>query len=212
MIRRPLAPVLLVGMWAFALAVFGRLPEEIPTHWNFAGEADGWSPRFPGAFIAPAAATLVWLLVRFQARIDPRRADVERSTATRMLLAEILVVFVAALEVLTLGVALGWPVDFGRAMWPLVGLLFVLLGNYMPRVRPNWFVGVRTPWTLASDAVWRDTHRLAGWAFVAGGLLISSAFFLPAPARPAVGVAALLVAAVVPAAYSFVRWRREQRR
>ncbi|HEV2148900.1 MAG TPA: SdpI family protein [Longimicrobiaceae bacterium] len=212
MIRRPLAPVLLVGMWAFALAVFRRLPPEVPTHWSFSGEIDGWGPRFPAAFIAPAAATLVWLVMRFQGRIDPRRLEVERSTPTRMLLAEIVVAFMAALEVLTLGAALGWPVDIGRAMWPLTGLLFVLMGNYLPRVRPNWFVGVRTPWTLASDAVWRDTHRLAGWTFVAGGLVIAAAFFLPAPVRPAVGVAAFVVAAAVPAAYSFVRWRREGRR
>lgn len=211
MIRRPFAPLLLAAMWAFAGAVFRRLPPEIPTHWNLAGEVDGWGPRFPAAFLAPAVATGVWLLMRFQASIDPRRADVERSTPTRRLLAEILVGFMAVLEVLTLGIALGWPLDMGEAMWPLLGLLFVALGNYLPRVRPNWFLGVRTPWTLASDAVWRDTHRLAGWAFVAAGVLTAGAMFLPVRARPLVGMAALLLAAGVPLVYSFVRWRREER-
>ncbi|MEW5931420.1 MAG: SdpI family protein [Gemmatimonadota bacterium] len=138
-----------------------------------------------------AVATGLWLLLRFQARFDPRRDQVERFTSTRLLLAEILVGFMAVLEVLTLGIALGWPLDMGEAMWPLLGLLFVALGNYLPRVRPNWFVGVRTPWTLSSDAVWRDTHRLAGWTFVAAGLLL---------------------AAGVPLVYSFLRWRREERR
>ena len=210
--RRPFAPLLLAAMWAFALVVFPRLPPEIPTHWNLAGEVDGWGPRFPAAFFAPAAATAVWLLTRFQARIDPRRADVERSTPTRRLLAEILVGFMAVLELLTLGIALGWPLDMGEAMWPVLGLLFVALGNYLPRVRPNWFLGVRTPWTPASDAVWRDTDRLAGWAFVAAGVLIAGAMFLPVGVRPFVGVAGLLLAAVVPFVYSFVRWRREGRR
>jgi uncharacterized membrane protein len=212
MIRRPFAPLVLAGMWVFALAVFHRLPPEIPTHWNLSGEVDGTGARFPAAFLAPAVATGVWLLTRFQARIDPRRDQVERSTATRRLLAEILVGFMAVLEVLTLGIALGWPLDMGEAMWPLLGLLFVALGNYLPRVRPNWFVGVRTPWTLASDAVWRDTHRLAGWAFVAAGLLTTGAMFLPVHARPFVGMAALLLAAGVPLVYSFLRWRREERR
>ncbi|HEU0077101.1 MAG TPA: SdpI family protein [Longimicrobiaceae bacterium] len=212
MIRRPFAPLLLAAMWAFAGVVFRRLPPEIPTHWNLAGEGDGGGPRFPAASRAPAVATGVWLLMRFQASIDPRRADVERSTPTRRLLAEILVGFMAVLEVLTLGIALGWPLDMGEAMWPLLGLLFVALGNYLPRVRPNWFLGVRTPWTLASDAVWRDTHRLAGWAFVAAGVLTAGAMFLPVRARPLVGMAALLLAAGVPLVYSFVRWRREERR
>jgi len=212
MTRRPFAPLLLAAMWAFALVVFRRLPTEIPTHWNLDGEVDGWGPRFPAAFLAPAVATGVWLLVRFQAGIDPRRDEVERSTPTRRLLAEILVAFMAVVEVLTLGIALGWPLDMGEAMWPLLGLLFVALGNYLPRVRPNWYLGVRTPWTLASDAVWRDTHRLAGWAFVAAGVLTAAAMFLPVHARPYVGMAALLLAAGVPLVYSFVRWRREGRR
>ncbi len=210
--RRPFAPLLLAAMWAFAGVVFRRLPAEIPTHWNLAGEVDGWGPRFPAAFLAPAVATGVWLLMRFQASIDPRRDEVERSTPTRRLLAGILVAFMAVVEVLTLGIALGWPLDMGEAMWPLLGLLFVALGNYMPRVRPNWFLGVRTPWTLASDAVWRDTHRLAGWAFVGAGVLTAGAMFLPVHARPYVGMAALLLAAGVPLVYSFVRWRREPRR
>ncbi|MET0400291.1 MAG: SdpI family protein [Longimicrobiaceae bacterium] len=210
--RRPFAPLLLAAMWAFALVVFRRLPAEIPTHWNLAGEVDGWGPRFPAAFLAPAVATGVWLLTRFQASIDPRRREVERSTPTRRLLAGILVAFMAVVEVLTLGIALGWPLDMGEAMWPLLGLLFVALGNYMPRVRPNWYLGVRTPWTLASDAVWRDTHRLAGWAFVAAGVLTAGAMFLPVGARPYVGMAALLLGAGVPLVYSFVRWRREERR
>lgn len=212
MIRKWFAPVLLGAMWVFALAVFRRLPPEIPTHWTLSGEVDGYGARFPAAFLAPAAATGVWLLMRFQPRIDPRRDDVERSTPTRRLLADILVAFMAVLEVLTLGIALGWPLDMGEAVWPLVGILLVTLGNYLPRVRPNWFVGVRTPWTMASDAVWRDTHRLAGWAFVAAGLLTASAMFLPAGVRPWVGAGALVLAALVPVAYSFLRWRREERR
>lgn len=212
MSRRWFAPVLLVGMWAFALGVFHRLPAEIPTHWNLSGEVDGWSPRFPGAFIAPAVATVLWLLIRFQARFDPRREEVVRSTRTRSLLAEILVAFMAVLEVLTLGIALGWPLDMSEALWPLLGLLLVAMGNYLPRVRPNWFIGVRTPWTLANDVVWQKTHRLAGWTFVAAGLLTAAAMFLPVRVRPFVGAGAVLLAAVVPVAYSFLRWRREARR
>ncbi|MBV9774140.1 MAG: SdpI family protein, partial [Gemmatimonadetes bacterium] len=197
-IRRWPGPAVLAAMWGFALAVFRRLPAEVPTHWNLHGVADGWMPRFPGAFALPAVATAVWLLTAFQSRFDPYRGEVERSTPTRVLITEIVVVFMAALEGVTVGIAMGWPIEMSRVMWPATGLLLVAIGNFLPRVRRNWFIGVRTPWTLSSEAVWRTTHRVAGWTLVGAGLAVAAAGFLPEGARPWVALGALAVAAVVP--------------
>ena len=108
--RRWIGPVVIALMVAFALAVYGRLPEQVPTHFDLSGEPDDWMDRLPGAFLLPAIAAGVYLL------------------------------------------------------------LFVGLGNYLPRIRSNWWIGIRTPWTLESEAVWRETHRLAGWTFVGAGL------------------------------------------
>ncbi len=212
MSRKWAGALLLAGMWAFALAVFGRLPAEVPVHFELSGKPDDWMPRFPGAFLLPAVSTGVWLLVLFQGRLDPRAADVERSTSTRMLIVEIVLVFMAFMEVATLGLALGWPVDMGRVVWPAVGALLVLVGNHLPRVRPNWFVGVRTPWTLSSDAVWRATHRVAGWAFVAAGVAFAGAALLPERSRPWVAGISLALAAGVPTVYSYLHWKRSTTR
>jgi uncharacterized membrane protein len=91
-----------------------------------------------------------------------------------------------------------------------VGLLLAFLGNYLTRVEPNWFIGVRTPWTLSSDAVWRRVHRTAGWLFVIGGLVIAAGAFAPRRAFMPLFVATIIMAAGVPVVQSYILWKREQ--
>ena len=91
-----------------------------------------------------------------------------------------------------------------------VGLLLVFLGNYLTRVEPNWFVGIRTPWTLSSDTVWRKTHRTSGGLLVIWGLLLVAVAFLPRSAFLPLLVAAIVIAVVIPIVQSYILWKREQ--
>ena len=110
-------------------------------------------------------------------------------------------------------VALGYQVAVSRLVPALVGVLFVVIGNVMPRMRPNWWFGVRTPWTLSNDRVWARTHRLAGFSMTAAGLvMIASAFVLPARLGLPVLIAATVAATIGPALYSYLTWKREQHR
>lgn len=206
---RWLGIALTVLMWMAVLAVFRRLPAEVPTHWNLQGEVDGWMPRWPGAFIAPLVATLLVGLMNVLPWIDPRRRHVEHSASDRLLIANLLVLFFGLLEAVTLAVALGHPVDVSAAMMAGLGLLLVGMGNYLPRIRSNWWLGIRTPWTLDNDRVWRDTHRLGGRVFVLGGLAMIAAVLLPPEPRGWVVIAVLAVIGLVPLVYSFIIWRRE---
>ncbi|HEY8470372.1 MAG TPA: SdpI family protein [Longimicrobiales bacterium] len=210
MSRRWLGPVVVAAMLAFALAVYPSLPERVPTHWGLSGEPDDWMPKWPGAFLPAAMAAGVWLLLVGLRRIDPRRAHYEKFDETYWLLVNLLVLFMALVEVVALGAALGWPLDVARVMLLAAGLLFVALGNYLPRVRSNWWMGIRTPWTLESERVWRETHRVAGWSFVFGGVVTMVAALLPLAARPWVALAGLVVAGFVPVVYSYVLYRRER--
>lgn len=206
---RWLGPAVVAAMWAFVAAVYARLPDQIPSHWNLRGEVDGWMEKPWGVLAQPLIATLMLGLLWILPRIDPRRANVEHSAEDRRLLVNLLILFFAVVQVLTLGQALGWPVDVGRAIPATIGLLFVGIGNYLPRIRSNWFLGIRTPWTLSSERVWRATHRVGGRAFVAAGLLMAvSALLSPAARVWATGVA-IAVAVVLPLVYSYVIWRRE---
>ena len=211
MSRPWLGPVLLAAMVVFALAVYPSLPEQVPTHWGLRGEPDDWMPKWPGAFLPPLLGAGVWVLLLVLRRIDPRRAHYESFRSTFWLLLNVLLSFFALLHVVSLGTALGWPLDAGRAILLAVGLLFIALGSYLPRVRSNWWIGIRTPWTLESERVWRETHRLAGRTFTAGGLLTMGAALLPPELRPVVALAGLLVAGFVPAVYSYLAYRRAQR-
>jgi uncharacterized membrane protein len=202
---------LAVALGAFALAVYGRLPARIPTHWDLSGEVDGWMPRFPGAFLMPATVAGLWAFFQVLPRIDPRAEHYERFTGTYWLLVNLSMLFLALIGVVSLGVPLGWGVDVGRVAVIGAGVLFVLIGNYLPRVRSNWWMGIRTPWTLSSESVWRRTHRLGGWTFVLAGLVVIASAFLRPEVQTGAVIGAAVLAGLVPAAYSLVEWRRERR-
>lgn len=133
----------------------------------------------------------------------------QRSEGDRWLIINLVLLFMAIVQAAALGYALGWPVAVDRVIVAAVGLLFVGMGNYLPRIRSNWFIGIRTPWTLDNERVWRATHRVGGRAFVAAGLVMTlSALLSPAARAWAVGAAAV-VAGVGPLAYSYLAYRRD---
>jgi uncharacterized membrane protein len=202
---------IIVAMVLLSGAVWSELPDRIPTHWNFRGEVDGWSGRLSGAFSVPGIALAVWLLLPLLRRVDPRRANYERFNETFFVIVNSIVLFMAVMHTMMLGAALGLPIDMTRAVLALIGLVFVVLGNFLPRLRSNWWMGVRTPWTLENERVWRETHRLAGWTFVAGGALAVLSAFLPATVRTAVAFTGLISAGLLPVVWSYVLWRRYQR-
>jgi uncharacterized membrane protein len=198
-------------MLLFTVVVWPRLPERVPTHWNLRGEVNGWSGKTFGGFFVPALAAAIWLLMPLLRLLDPRRENYDRFDSTFFTLVNGIVLFMGAMHVLMLGSALGWPIDMGRASFVLIGLVFIVLGNFLPRVRSNWWIGVRTPWTLENDRVWRETHRLAGWTFVAAGVVSIGAVLLPAPVRGPIAFGALALGGVSPAVWSYVLWRRYRR-
>jgi len=207
--KRWIGPVLIALMVGFALAVYGRLPEQVPTHFDLSGKPDDWMDRFPGAFLLPAITAGIYLLLFALRRIDPRREHYERFEDTYWAILNLLALLMVILQVLSLGLTLGWPINMGRAIPLTIGLLFVGLGNVLPRVRSNWWIGIRTPWTLESEAVWRETHRVGGWTFMAAGLvLVVAGLFVPPGTREWISGIALAFGVVVPLVYSYLTYRR----
>ena len=199
------AAVLVLGMIA---AVYPELPARVPVHWNAAGGIDGWGERHTvlihSAFMAGLAA--LWLVLP---KISPKRFAVDGFESTWWFCGMLMVCLVAYIQCMHLWAAWkpGFPMD--RAVLGGLGLLFVLLGNVMGKVRRNFWLGIRTPWTLANERVWYATHRLAAKSMVAGGLvtLIVALAGLPG----VVAVVALLGAALAPVAFSLVYYKRLER-
>jgi uncharacterized membrane protein len=210
--RKWLGPVLIAVSFVATALVYGRLPAEIPTHWNWRGQVDDTTARFPGAFLVPLMAAAIWLLLPVLRRIDPRRRNYERFDETFWVVLNLLALGMLLLQGVVLAQALGAPFEMGRLVLGVVGVLFLLLGNYLPRFKSNWWMGVRTPWTLDSEEVWRRTHRLGGWTFALGGLIcVLAAALLPLEVAGVVSMVALSLAALVPVVYSYVTWREERR-
>lgn len=206
-------PWILIGIaFGFSAAMYARLPEQIPTHWNARGEVDDHTARSFGAWMMPLVLLTMAVILPKLPAIDPRRANFEKFRPTYDLMINAVMTLVTALHVAMLGVAVGWPIRIERLTPALVGALLVVVGNIMPRARPNWFFGIRTPWTLSNDRVWERTHRVGGLSFViAGVVLIATAFMRPSVAMPGF-IIAIVIASLVPLAYSYFAWRQETAR
>lgn len=195
---------------AVSLAVLPQLPEPMAVHWDLQGNPNGWMPRATAAFLTPVMLLAVWGLLRAVPGLDPRRENYDKfSSAYDTVVAAVLaLLFVGHLMVLA--IALGYHVPAARIVPVLLGVMFLVVGNVMPRARSNFTFGIRTPWTLSSERVWASTHRLAGYAMAAGGLaMIAAGLFLRADLSVLVVAGAIAAALLGPAVCSYFIWRRE---
>jgi len=210
MSRPWIGPVIIAAMFVAAAIAFSWLPEQIPTHWGLTGQADAWSPRWPGAFYLPFIAAGTWLLLRFLPMIDPRKSHYERFTHTYWYFLNFVAVFLAALQLFSYRAAISGADGSALGINLLIGFLFIGLGNVMPRLKSNWWMGIRTPWTLESEDVWRATHRVGGISFVAAGLLLIIGGMVGGSGRSWTTGLAIVLAVVVPVVYSYIAWKKEQ--
>lgn len=208
---RKWVPLLIIATaFVTSAVVYPNLPERIPTHWNFAGEVDGWSARAWGAWVMPVVIAFVWALMRWLPAIDPRARNYEKFSGAFEGIMLSVMVFMLVLHGITLAAALGYPVAMKRVVPVGVGLLFIVIGNLLPRARSNWFVGIRTPWTLSSDRVWEKTHRVGGRLFVLGGVLITLSAFVTASWSQWVPVVVVGICSLGAVIYSYLEWRKEK--
>ena len=194
-----------VSVWAYP-----QLPVRVATHWNAAGQPNGYSTRaFAVAFI-PGLMVLITLLFQVLPLVDPKRSNYAKFLGSYWVIANAVLLFLGAVHVFVLAHGLGYGVSIARVVPLFMGIMFLALGNVLPRIEPNWFVGIRTPWTLSSDVVWRKTHRTGGWLFFLGGcVLMIEALLFPITFWP---LYALTIVPVVlaPIIQSYILWKREQ--
>jgi uncharacterized membrane protein len=194
--------LLVLGM---ALVIYPQLPAQVPVHWNAAGEVDGWGPRAEVLMHAPFLVVLglLWLVLP---KVSPRRFAVEGFEATWWFSGMAMVALLGYMQCVHLWAAWQGGFAMDRAIVGGLGAFFVVAGNVMGKVRRNFWLGVRTPWTLANERVWYATHRLAARTMVAGGLL---AIVVALAGWPGViGIAGLLSGALAPVVFSLVYYKR----
>lgn len=198
--------VLLVTAGTTAL-VYPSLPEQFAVHFDASGTPDSFYGRTLGAAIIPAMSVGVYVMFRVLPLIDPRGENFREFQPTYDAIVLLVLVFLAFVQGLLLAYNLGVEYPQNALVLGGAGILLALLGILFSRAKPNWFVGIRTPWTLSDDEVWRRTHRAAAPLFVLAGAVIAAGAFLPVATEFLVG-AAVAIAVFVPSVYSFVLYRR----
>jgi uncharacterized membrane protein len=208
------AALMVATLVAVSTAVALGLPDDVqlPVHWGLNGEPDRFAGKWTALMMPPLMVAGVSLLFYFLPALEPRKEGLERSQGLYLWGWIALLLVGAAIELATVSVALDWGLPVHRVVTGAVGATLVLIGNQLGKSRSMYLIGLRTPWTLASENVWIRTHRLAGKLMVLAGLTTVGAALLPLP--PAVLMQAMLAmvvaAAIVPIVYSYLLWRRER--
>ena len=167
--------ILLVPMLA-GILLWNRLPEQVPSHWNAAGEIDGWSSKSFSVFCMPLILLAAQWLCVIATGADPKKSN--HSGKVLQLVLWIIPILSIVLHVLTYAAALGKEVRMEVAMPVLIGLVLTIIGNYLPKCKQNYTIGIKIPWTLHSEENWNKTHRFAGWLWTFCGLAIMLTGFL----------------------------------
>ncbi len=202
------AIALMILMVAGGILAYGHLPPVVPTHWGLHGQPNGWSSRLVAVVFPPALTLALWALLLVLPQIDPRRRNYALFIGFYRALRLALVLLMAVLYATALLSGMGYHVSIPTVTTIAVSGLIIFLGNFMGRLRHNWFVGIRTPWTLANEEVWRQTHRVGGRLFVIGGFLpLAGLFFSPAAAFVLLMVG-VLGAALLSVVYSYLVYHR----
>ena len=184
------------------LILWNRLPDTIATHFGNDNVANGWSSKPFVVFAMPLLLLGLHLFILFVTMNDPKRKNISEK------MFGFLIWFVTVLSVFIFSItycnALGMNVNIGMAVNIIVGIVFLVIGNYLPKCKQNYTAGIRIPWTLNSTENWNRTHRLAGWLFMLGGIL----FFLNAFLQWSGMFFVIIVIALLPEVYSFLLYKK----
>jgi uncharacterized membrane protein len=209
-LRSEVIPLILIaGMFVLGAIAWPQAPERIPIHWGLTGEPDNYAGKVWGLFGGPLITLGIYGLFFILPRIDPRQRNYERFWSKYLIIRTVIITVLACIQLVVFLWAIGTEVNMNITVPMIVGFLLIFIGNYMGKLRPTWFVGIRSPWTLSSEESWNKTHRLGGWVFVIFGL----ALLIAAPFQEkwayhtltATGAAALVFLYV----YSYLIWKRD---
>lgn len=201
---------LVILLFAVSAFFYPQLPDKLASHWNAAGQADGYSSKFWGLFLLPIIALAFSIMLLFIPRLDPLKANVEKFKSYYYGFIIVFLLFFLYLHVLTIVFNMGYTLNMTLFLIPAFAAMFYFMGVMVSKAKRNYFIGIRTPWTLASDTVWDKTHALGGKLFKIAALisLIGLLFgqyaiwFMMAP---------VMLASIVTIVYSYVVFRKEMK-
>ncbi|HZT05542.1 MAG TPA: SdpI family protein [Chloroflexota bacterium] len=202
---------LVLGMFAFSAWAWVLLPSDawLPVHWGPSGQPDRYGGKGEALLVTPAMAAVVTAILALLPRVEPRRANLIASSGAYAVIWIAVVAFLAAVHVFLVLTSVGVAISVYAALPVAVGALFIVIGAQLGKTRSNFFMGVRTPWTLSSELSWARTHRVGGRAFIVLGLLFLLAGATNDPRLLFAVVVGLPIMIIGLVAYSYVVWRSD---
>ncbi|MFA6321856.1 MAG: SdpI family protein [Candidatus Buchananbacteria bacterium] len=197
----PIIAILLSVLASFYF--YANFPDLVPTHWNYRGEIDGYAPKLFGAFFFPALIIGIYLFFLFLPYLDPQKNRYQEFAKVYHTFKTLIVLFMVFIYFFTGLAGLGYPAPVNIVVPIGVGILFLVLGNYLGKIKPNWFMGIRTPWTMSNEEVWNKTHRLGGKIFMLIGLFMIFGTILPATWFFISFMAVVIIGSLIPIFYSY---------
>lgn len=187
-----------------SLIMYDKLPDKMPIHWDIEGNPDNYGSKAFAAIGLPLILAGLNLITHFGLNTDPKKAN---SSVVLKLIGKLTIPLLSvALVPITLFAGLGYDIPIEKVVPAFVGLLFIIIGNYLPKSKQNYTVGIKLPWTLNNEANWNKTHRLAGYLWIIGGLLMFANSFLKIFWIP-VFIIIISCLTVVPAIYSYMLYK-----
>ena len=198
---------LVVVMFLVGFYLYPRMPERVAIHWGLSGEANGYGSRFLGLFLVPIISLLLLPFMLALPRLDPSRG-IERFRGGYDRFVFGFIAYMGYVHGLSVAWNLGWRFSFMRMLAPAIGLLFVGIGLLLRGARLNWFMGIRTPWTLSSEEVWDRTHEVGSRLFIASGVLAVLGALADGWLALALIMVPMMLSGVYLVYYSYAEYRR----
>ena len=194
------------------LLLWNRLPDQMASHWNIHDQVDGYMPKFWGVFLLPLITLGIFVLFLAVPSMDPLKANIAQFREAFNLFIVLMVAFMLYIYGLSLAWSLGYTnFRMSGAMLPAVGLLFIFIGFMLRQAKRNFFIGIRTPWTLSSDTVWDETHRIGAVLFMVSGALAFLGGFFGGTTAFWMMFAPIIGSTIFLLIYSYVLYQRETR-
>lgn len=204
--------ILIAAATIAGLLLWDQFPEQMASHWNENDQVDGYMPKFWGVFLMPLVTLGMFLLFLVIPNIDPLKANIAQFRDTFNLFVAFIIGFMIYVHALTLLWNLGYTgLRLSQAMLPAMGLLFIVIGSLLRKAKRNFFIGIRTPWTLSSDYVWDKTHQLGAILFVVSGVLAVIGGFFGGMVAFWMLFVPLIGSTIFLLVYSYVLYQRETR-
>ena len=203
--------LLILLMIGAGIYFYNNLPERVAAHWNFSGQIDSYGPGQAQAIILPLAAIATYVLFLLLPYLDPKKERHGQFSKVYYVFKAMFLFLVAAVYFVVGLNGLGYNLPVGVIIPGLIGLTFIIIGNYMGKIKMNWFMGIRTPWALSSEEVWDKTHRFGGKMFFLAGILMWLEIILPNRWKLPIFIIAILILLVGTTGYSYIVYSREKK-